>query len=199
MSDELQSLLERINTEGVRKAEAEREAIVSAARSEAEKIVSEARAEAEKKLAEAESGAEALRRRAESAVKQAARDIMLELKSELESRLNAAVGGATAQALSPELMAEVVKQLAARFVSDPAAGVTVRCAVKDCAALDAALKNALADSLLKNPKVLGDPALSGGLELGVRDGDLYFDFSLEAVGDVVAAYVGERVAELFRD
>ena len=140
-----------------------------------------------------------LRRRAESAVKQAARDTLLQLKSELETRLAAAVDGAVAQALSPEFMATIVRELVAKFAADPDAEVTVRCAVKERDALDAALKNALADSLKKAPKVLADPALAGGLELGTENGRLYFDFSLEAIGSVVGAYAGSGVAAAFAE
>jgi len=39
--------------------------------------------------------------------------------------------------------------------------------------------------------------MSGGLELGTDNGRLYFDFSLEAVSEVVGAYAGEHVAGLF--
>jgi len=172
MADELQSLLEKINAEGVKKAEAERDRIVAAAKTEADRIVAAAKTEAEGIVAVAKTESEALRARAESAVRQAARDAVLKLKAELESRLAAAVSGAAAQALDPSLMAEVVKQLAAKFVADPDSEVTVRCAVQDRDALDAALRNALADSLVKNPKVLADHAMAGGLELGVDDGRL---------------------------
>lgn len=199
MADELQSLLEKINAEGVKKAEAERDRILAAARAEAGKIVAEARADAEKTVAEAKHESEALRLRAESAVKQAARDTLLQLKSELETRLAGAVDGAVAAALSPELMAAIVRELAAKFAADPDAEVTVRCAVKERDALDAALKNALADSLRKAPRVLADPALTGGLEIGTENGKLYFDFSLEALGSVIGSYVGEHVSALFGD
>ena len=47
--------------------------------------------------------------------------------------------------------------------------------------------------------MLADPALAGGLELGLDNGRLYFDFSLEAVGEVVGAYAGEQVAALFNE
>ena len=198
MADELQNLLEKINVEGVKKAEAEREAILASARAEAEKLLASARTEAERTLAAAQSEAEALRQRAESAVRQAARDIQLELKSELEARLGAAVKDALAQALSPELMAGIVRELTGKFVTDPEAEVSVRCAIKDRDALDAALRDALADSLVKDPRVLGDHTLAGGLEVGVDGGRTYFDFSLEAIGDIVSAYVGERVAAVFR-
>ena len=199
MADELQSLLEKINAEGVKKAEAEREKIVGEAKAEAGNIVGAAKAEAESIVKAAEAESKAMRERAESAMRQAARDTVLKLKSELEARLTAAVADATAQALDPKLMAEIVRMLAAKFVADPDEEVTVRCAVKDRDALDAALRNALAASLKNSPKVLADSAMAGGLELGTDNGRLYFDFSLEALGEVVGAYAGEHVAALFRE
>ena len=197
MAEELQSLLEKINAEGVKKAEAERAEILAAAQTEAKRIVEAAQVEAKRLVSQAEAESETLRRRAESEVKQAARDTLLELKAELETRMNNAVNGATAQALDPKLMAQIVKAMVAKFAETPDAEITVRCAVKERAALDAALKNALADSLVKSPKVLADHTLTGGLELGTSNGQLYFDFSLEAIGGVVGAYAGEHIAALF--
>ena len=197
MAEELQSLLEKINAEGVKKAEAERAEILAAAQAEAKRIVEAAQVEAKRLVSQAEAESETLRRRAESEVKQAARDTLLELKAELETRMNNAVNGATAQALDPKLMAQIVKAMVAKFAETPDAEITVRCAVKERAALDAALKNALADSLVKSPKVLADHTLTGGLELGTSNGQLYFDFSLEAIGGVVGAYAGEHIAALF--
>ena len=197
MSEELQSLLEKINAEGVRKAEAEREAILEKARSEAEALVAEAKRQASEATARAEAEAAALRSRAESAIRQAARDLVLELKHELESRLNAAVAGAAKTALTPELMAEIVRALAERFSADPEGELTVLAAVRDTAALDAALRGALAASLKTKPVVLADAGISGGVEVKVQGDELYFDFSLEALTEVLAAYVGGKVAEIF--
>ena len=197
MAEELQSLLQKINDEGVKKAEAERERILAEANTEATRVIESAKAEAEKRLAAAKSECEALQKRAESAVAQAARDILLKLKAELEARLNAAVADATAQALTPELMAGIVRELTAKFVADPDAELTLRCAVKDRDALDAALKSALAESLRKAPTVLADHSVAGGVEVGIDGGKLYFDFSLDAIREVVGTYTGQHIAELF--
>ena len=47
MSEDLQSLLDKINREGVQKAQAEADAIVSRARAEADSIVKEAKSKAD--------------------------------------------------------------------------------------------------------------------------------------------------------
>ena len=197
MSEELQSLLEKINAEGIRKAEAERDAILAKAESEAAETVSEAKRRAEELVAKAESEAAELRTRAENAIRQAARDLVLELKHELESRLNAAVADASKAALSPEMMAEIIRVLAERFAADPEGELTVLAAVRDTASLDAALAASLKASLKAKPVVLADAGISGGVEVKVQGDELYFDFSLEALTGVLASYVGGRTAAIF--
>ena len=197
MADDLQSLLDRINSEGVKKAEAERDAIIAAAKLEAEKIVSAAKDEAAAATTRAETEAGALRERAESAIRQAARDIVLKLQAELETRLRDAIGNAAAAALTPDFMASLISQMAEKFCTSPDAEITVRAAVKDADALDAALRAALADSFRKSPRVLGDDALRGGFEVGFGDGQLYFDFSGNALSEMIGAYAGEGIARIF--
>ncbi len=197
MAEELQSLLKKINADGVKKAQAEHDRIVAAARAEAERIVAAARAEAEEMHKRATADADGLRERAENAVRQAARDLVLKLKAELEERLHAAVAGAAEAALTPEFMAGLIRELAAKFAAEPDAQLTVLAAVKDSAALDAALRDALADSLKKTPKVLADPNLKGGLEVSFKDGAFYFDFSVEAITELIGAYTGPRIGAIF--
>lgn len=198
MASELQSLLEKINAEGVKKAEAERAEIISEAKNEAQKIISGAKAEAERIRTEAENDSSALQQRAKSAVEQAARDIIRELKSELEARMNTAVKDAVAQALSPELMAQIVRDLATRFINNPEDELSLRCTLRDADAFNTALKNALADSLVKKPVILADGTLYGGFEAGFKNGESY-DFSIDAICDITAAYVGEQIAGLFKE
>jgi len=196
MAEELQNLLDKINENGIKKAQAERESILKDARAEADTIIRNAKDEAARLTAKATAEAEALRARSESSVRQAVRDLLLKLESEFRSRISAAVSGAAEGALTPEFMTRLIRELAASFADSPEAEITILAAVKDKAALDAALKSALADSLKTTPKVLADPELGGGFEVSFRSGELYFDFSKEAVTQMVAAYAGPRVAEL---
>lgn len=199
MAEELQGILDRINADGIAKANAERDAIVEKAKREAAKIVADAKAEAAEIIKSAESEAEAFAKRTENALRQAARDIKISLKGELESRINKAVENASAEALSPEFMAQLIKMAAEKFISSPDDEVTVHCAVKDTAALDAALKAALADSLNKAPVVLGNGAIRNGLEVAFRDGAFCIDFTGDAVNDLFAAYAGQLIEKIIRE
>jgi V/A-type H+-transporting ATPase subunit E len=197
MSEELQSLLEKINSDGVMKANAQRAPIIAKAEADAEAIVAEARKKAEELKKEAEVEAETLQKRAESAINQAARDVVLKLKAELESRISAAVAGAAEETMTPAFMAELVKSLGASFLADPDADVTVIASVKDAAALDAALKGALVSSLKKQPRVLAESTIRGGMEVNFTGSELYFDFSTEALTGLLAEYTAPKIAAIF--
>ena len=198
MSEELQSLLDKINADGIQKAEAEAAKIIADAKSEAAKIIADAKRESEAVCDLAAFEAKALKARAASAANQAARDIILQLRADLVSRLNAAVSASASSALTPELMAQLIKVLAEKFAASPDAELTVRCAVKDTAALDAALKGALADSIKTDPVIIASPEISAGVQVEFNDSDCCFDFSEAAVSDLLAAYAGEQLSAVFK-
>lgn len=198
MGEELQSLLDKINADGIQKAEAEAARIIESARKEAESLLNSAKAESSVIVSKAEAEAEAFKQRAAASARQAARDIVLQLRSELSGRLNAAVKGAVAGALTPEFMAQLIRELASSFASSPEAELNIRAAVKDVPALDAALKNALADSLKKSPVLFAAPELTGGVQLEFNDSDCYFDFTDAAVNELLANYAGEQLAAVFK-
>lgn len=197
MSEELQSLLEKINSDGVKKANAERDAIIANAQAEAAEIIAAAKKESEELRRQAAADAETLQKRAESAIEQAARDVVLKLKAELEGRISAAVAGVAEETMTPAFMAELVKSLGAAFMAAPDAELTVITSVKDASALDAALKSALAGSLKKQPRVLAEPTIRGGMEVNFNGSELYFDFSTEALTELLAEYTAPKIAAIF--
>ena len=198
MSEELQSLLDKINADGIQKAEAESARIIAAAKAEAEQIIAAARAEADAVSANAQSNADTQRLRALSAAQQAARDIVLQLRAELNKRLNAAISASAAAAMTPEFMANLVAELAGKFAAAPEAEITVRTAVKDVEALENALKKSLFDSIKKNPVLIASPEISAGVQVEFSEEDGFFDFTEAAVTDLLAAYSGEKLAEVFK-
>ena len=194
MSEELQSLLDKINADGIQKAEAEAAKIIADAKSEAAKIIADAKRESEAVCDLAAFEAKALKARAASAANQAARDIILQLRADLVSRLNAAVSASASSALTPEFMAQLIKGIAEKFAASPDAELTVRCAVKDTAAL----KGALADSIKTDPVMIASPEISAGVQVEFNDSDCCFDFSEAAVSDLLAAYAGEQLSAVFK-
>lgn len=196
MSGELQNLLDKFHEEGVKKTEAECAELIKGARKEAQLIKEQAQAEAAAMLKAAEEQSAALEARAKNAIQQAARDIILKLQSELVSRITSAVAGAADQALSPDFMAALIRELATKFAAAPNVSISILTSVKDVAALEKALQGALLNSFHTAPKVLSNPGIKGGCEVSFKDGQVYFDFTEEAVTELVSDFIGPKLAEL---
>ena len=199
MAEKLQGLLEKIKTEGLEKAELEKQKILDDAKKEAQKIIDKANSEAEATRKKAEEDAKSLEKRAETAVKQASRDIMLKLKGELQSRLETIVHELSAESMTPEFMGELIKEMAASFTKkDSASDLTLELLVskKDCDKLVKLLHGSLAKTFAETPEVFGESDIGGGLKIGVKGSDVFFDFTDDAIADLVCAYVSPKLAEL---
>jgi len=80
MSERLNELLQKINQDGVKKAEEKAKAIETEANLKAEKILNEAKSKSEKIIQLANAEAEKVRLSGEATLKQASRDLILRLK-----------------------------------------------------------------------------------------------------------------------
>ena len=200
MAEDLQSLLAKIQEQGLDKANAERAAIIKKAEQEAAEITANAKAAADAMRRAAEEECASLTKRAESAVKQAARDIVLKLNVELKERLNAILQENTANAMTPELMGRIINEMAAAYIKDgkQEAKLEVLVSPKSLEEMNAALKGSLKDSFVKQPTLFADMELGGGLKVSVSGNDVFYDFSDDAITDIVAAYIGPRLAAIVK-
>ena len=200
MAEDLQSLLAKIQEQGLDKANAERAAIIKKAEQEAAEITAKAKAAADAMRRAAEEECASLTKRAESAVKQAARDIVLKLNVELKERLNAILQENTANAMTPELMGRIINEMAAAYIKDgkQEAKLEVLVSPKSLEEMNAALKGSLKYSFVKQPTLFADMELGGGLKVSVSGNDVFYDFSDDAITDIVAAYIGPRLAAIVK-
>ena len=117
MAEDLQSLLEKINRDGVEKAEAEAAKIIAAAKEKADALLKSARDEAAQAKAQAEKDSAAHAARAAETIRQAARDTVISVQGAvtglLEKLLTQNVDKALAdEASAAALVLEVVRSFA---------------------------------------------------------------------------------------
>lgn len=198
MAEELQSLLEKIQREGIEKAAAERDEIVNKANAEAAAILAAARAEAEKMRADAANDAEALKKRAESAIRQAARDILLELKSELQRRVAAVTRNRMDAALSSEFIAGLVREIATAALSsaDKAASgkLEVMVGPAKCEEVAKLITASVGADLVEKMTIFPNAAAGRGLKVSVEGNEVFFDFSDAALTEMICEYAGSRIS-----
>ncbi|OGV32055.1 MAG: hypothetical protein A2020_14115 [Lentisphaerae bacterium GWF2_45_14] len=202
MAEDIQGLLQRIHDEGLKKADTEKEKIISDANIQADSILKKAREEADsivKKAAEEAAGSEA---RAKAAIKQAARDIILSLKEDLMARLNKVVKGSIDEAMTAEFMGKILLEMLKNYKdknqgTEPELDILLN--PKDLEKMEAALKSSLAEELRQNPSITAVSDFSAGLQIGFKGNDVFFDFTDDTLTEIICHYIGPRVSAMLND
>lgn len=198
MAEDLQGLLNRIQNDGLQKAETEREKIIAEAKAEAEKIVSAAKAEAAALEKQAADHAASMQERAKITIQQAARDIVIGLKTELQERLLRITKNTTGAAMTPQLMAQLVAIMAEAYAKESASGIELILSQKDLDNLEQGLFASLNADLKNKCEISLGNDFSAGLKIGFKDSDIFLDFSDEALADVICEFVGPKLAALIK-
>ena len=187
--EDLQSLLEKINRDGVEKAEAEAKKIVDAAQTKADEIVKSARAAADQAKAAAEKDAEAYAARAAETVRQAARDVVLGVKDALTALLEQLLAKDVDKALADE---KTAAGLAATAIGEMTGPGEITCGTKLAAALKAQLagKGSFA--------VTADDAVGNGFTVKLDGGRIEHTFTTEAITDELAKRLRPDLAALLK-
>ena len=189
MSEDLQSLLERINREGVEKAKAEAERIVSEAKTKAAAIVKTAGEEAAKAKADAEKASADYAARAEETIRQAARDTILKVESSVTALLEKALAKDVDKALADETTVVALVAEAVKGLSGP---VEVAIDPK----LAAALKAQLAAD--KNIVVVTDDTLGTGFAVKTEGGRVEHAFTGAAISAELSKRLRPDLARLMK-
>ena len=190
MAEELQSLIEKINRDGVEKANAEAARIVAAAKEQAAAIVKEAKEEAAKAASTATKEAELSAERAKETLRQAARDAVI------------SVEGAVTRMLERLLAANVDAALADPAAAAAIAGDAVKALVGTGEVvagpkIAAALKAQLAAK--QNFTVVMDETLGTGFTVKLDGGRVEHDFTGAAVSAELAKRLRPDLAALMKE
>ncbi len=189
MSQDLQGLLEKINRDGVEKAQAQADEIIAAAKAKAAALVKEATDTAAKAKADAEQAAADYQARAAETVKQAARDTILKIEA----------------AVTAKLEKLLVKDVEASLADPKAAAALVADVVKGFAtkgeiAAPAKLAKTLAAQLAKEKKftVVTDETLDAGFSVKLDGGRVEHAFTADVIADELAKRLRPDLAALLK-
>ena len=187
MSEDLQSLLEKINRDGIEKANAESEKILADAKAKAAAIVKEAEETAAKAKADAEKSAADYAARAAETIAQASRDTILKIE-------------ASVTALLEKLL---VKDVDAALADPATASQLVVAAIKDLTgpgeiACGPALAKTLNSQLstLNSFTVALDDTLGTGFTVKLDGGRVEHSFTGAAISEELAKRLRPDLAKL---
>ena len=178
--EDLQGLLEKINRDGVEKADAEAKKIIADAHAKADALVKEALTTADKAKAESEKASAAYAERAAETIRQSARDIVIGVKDSVTALLENLLAKDVNKALADESAAVQIVTEAIRDLTGPG---EIRCGEKLAAALKAQL------ATLNSFSVATDATLGTGFTFKTDGGRVEHTFT----GETIAAELAKRL------
>ncbi|MDD3981724.1 MAG: hypothetical protein PHT55_05945 [Spirochaetales bacterium] len=195
MELQVQELLERIKTEGVDKARKEAQAILDEARAKAESIIASAEARAAELDAATKLKIEAQENASRLALVQASRDSILALREKVERFMREAIKQSTDELFSSSFLEKILPEILTLMANGTEKDLSVLLPEKSLKSLDSSLAARLSAELGK--KVLFKPfnAVDAGFYISVEGSSLRYDFSAEAVAEILSSRVNARLGE----
>jgi V/A-type H+-transporting ATPase subunit E len=201
MAEELQSLLDRIQKDGVDKAQAEAARIVAAAEARATALLKDADTKATALRQQAERDSAAFAERGKVALQQASRDIILSLAAAINRTLQGLVSTDVTKALDPQTLGRMIEQVASAYVQSSAGQQRVEVLLAPAqqqAVIDYG-KTRLADALRRGLDIKGDGRVLAGFRVSVDQGHVQHDFTEPAITEALCELLRPHIAGLVRD
>lgn len=200
MEMQLQELIEKIKQDGVKTAEAEAEAILKSANEKAEKIIADAKAEAEKLVLNAKQQNERTVKSSEDAIRQAGRNLLISFRESVTKELEAILNNGVLQAYSPKNLTDlIIKVVEAWSKNTEASDISIILNSNDLKEVEGTLLSALKEKMLQGVTLKANDNFDGGFRIAVNQGQAYYDFSAEAVVEMLSAYLSPKVSALLKE
>lgn len=200
MEIQLQELIDQIKKDGVEVAETEARSIVDSAKAQAEKIIADARSEADKILLNAKNENERMVKSSEDAIRQAGRNLLISFRESVTRELKAIVGENVTAVYSSDAFAQLIINAVEGWASKPdAENISVILNSKDLNLLEETLLAGLKDRMINGITLKANDNFDKGFRIAVNNGGAYYDYSAEAVVDMLSNYLSPKVTELLKE
>jgi len=200
MEIQLQDLLDQIKKDGVAAAEAQAASILAAAKAEAEKIVADAQQQADKLLMNAKAENDRMVASSEDAIRQAGRNLLISFRESVARELTAIVGENVTAVYSSDALAQLVTRVVENWASNPnAEDIAVILNTQDLQALETTILAGLKEKMLQGITLKANDNFDGGFRIAVNNGSAYYDYSAEAVVDMLSGYLSPHVTRLLKE
>lgn len=200
MEIQLEELIEQIKKDGVEVAESKAKAILVSAKAEAEKIISDAQAQADKIIANAKNENEKIVKSGEDAIRQAGRNLLISFRESVTRELKAIVGNNVNAVYSSDDFAKLIINAVECWANKPGTEeLSVIINSNDLAKLEDVLFAELKTKMLGGVTLKANDNFDGGFRIATDNGTVYYDYSAEAVTDMLSKYLSPKVTALLKE
>lgn len=198
MAETLQNLIERIQQDGVEKAESQARAIIEEARRKADAIVMEADEKAKTKLAQAQREADLFTERSIRAIGQAARDVVISVERAVSTVLDKTLQDEVTAALTTESVSRMIEAAVAAYAGSGQHRLDILLNPEQCRAVAALARARFTALLQKGVEIKPDSGVVSGFRAILTERHVEHDFTGEAVAQALGQVLRPHQAEVLR-
>lgn len=198
MSEDIKSLIEKINQEGVQAAEARASQIQEQAERQAEEILTRARKEAERLLTEAGKKLKLTEDKHRQMLVQAGRDFLLLLRKEISAAIERLILQDVRQALNPEALQKILAEVIKNYGGQQKSEIVISLRPEDADTLQKHYLAKLKEETRKGIILKPSGEISGGFTISFDAGRSQFDFTDFALADYIGTYLRPQLNEILK-
>jgi len=198
MEIQVQELINKIKKDGIETAAQEASKVKQAAETEAAQIIEAAKKEAAEIVEKGKKDAARSEKAGVAALEQASRNLVLVFKDEIQALLDKLVKGQLESSYSTDVLKTVLPDLLKAWGTKNADTLEILLPEASLGKLQAFFKAKLAAELKKGLEIKPDSSLSGGFKIAKKDGSAYYDFSAEAVAELLSTYLNAHLSGILK-
>jgi V/A-type H+-transporting ATPase subunit E len=198
MEIQLEELISRIKKDGIESASKETGRLIQEAKEEAAQIVAAAQKEAAEIVSKGKADAERTEKAGIASLEQASRNLVLAFKGEIQALLDKICSETVASTYSIDVIKGILPDLVKNWGTKNTDSLLVLLSEDDLKKLEGAFKSKLASALKGGVTLKAEKSIGAGFRIAEKDGSAFYDFSSEAVTDMLSSYLNPKLAEILK-
>lgn len=196
MELQVQQLIDKIKKDGISAATEEASQVKAKAEAEAKQIIETAKKTAEDIIRAGKQDAERAEKAGVAALEQASRNLVLAFKDEIQSLLNKIINEHVSAHYGDEVLKAALPELLKNWAAKGSNDLTVILPEADLSKLKSFFSEKLTGELWKGVELKSNRKLASGFRISNKEGSIYYDFSAEAVAQLLSSYLNPKLAEI---
>jgi len=198
MEIQVQELIDKIKKDGIGTASQEASRIKSEAETDARHIIEAARKEAIDIINRGKQDAERSEKAGIAALEQASRNLILAFKDEIQALLNKLISEHVSSNYGEDVLKATLPDLLKNWAAKGSDNLAVILPESEVNKLKSFFSEKLTQELWKGIELKSNRKLPCGFHISNKEGSVYYDFSAEAVAQLLSTYLNPKLAEILK-
>jgi len=200
MEIQLSEFIDQIKKEGVEAAEAKAAALLDDAKARAEQIIANAKIEADKIMADAKEENDRAIKSGEEAIKQAGRNLLISFRESVAREISTILNKNVSSVYSSDALADIVINAVKRWSENPELeSLDIILNSSDLEKFEETILSGFNEKIKEGITLKANDNFDGGFRILVNGGNAYYDYSAEAVVDMLSKYLSPKVTKLLKE